>query len=293
MNTNLRGTGVALVTPFTADYQVDTQALQRLVSFVSPHVEYLVVLGTTGETATLTKAEKDQVLETVQAANTRRLPIVLGIGGNNTAEVVHTLRSTSLRGIEAVLSVSPYYNKPSQEGIYQHYLALAEASDVPIILYNVPGRTGSNLTAETTLRLAQHPNIIGIKEASGNMEQCMAIASGKPADFLLISGDDVLTLPLISLGAVGAISVLANALPDTFGTMVHQGLAGNYAASAQALFQLLGLNPLMYEEGNPAGIKAALAAQGIGTDRVRLPLTEASEELQAKIRAELQKLGRV
>ena len=209
----LYGTGVALVTPFYSDKTIDFVSLKKLLAHTALGVDYYVVMGTTGESVTLSKEEKKEVLEFVRKHNPKKLPIVYGIGGNNTQQVVEEIESTNLRGVSALLSVSPYYNKPSQEGICQHFVRVANASPVPIILYNVPGRTASNLTAVTTLRLAKHKNIIGIKEASGNLEQCMNIAKGKPKDFMLISGDDLLTLPLYAVGGVGVISVLANALP--------------------------------------------------------------------------------
>jgi 4-hydroxy-tetrahydrodipicolinate synthase len=209
--------------------------------------------------------------------------LVYGLGGNNTHEVTETIASTDLEGIAAVLSVSPYYNKPSQQGIYQHYVQVANACPVPVILYNVPGRTGSNMSAETTLRLAAHDNIIGIKEASGNLEQCMSIAKHKPADFLLISGDDLLTLPMITFGAVGVISVLANAFPKKFSHMVRLGLEYKFDQASKLLHDFVDINPLMYEEGNPVGVKVLLERFGVCTPAVRLPLVEASAGLKDRI----------
>jgi 4-hydroxy-tetrahydrodipicolinate synthase len=214
-----------------------------------------------------------------------RVPLVYGIGGNDTATVEHQLRSTDLTGIEAILSASPAYNKPSQAGIVAHYQRLAEVSPLPLILYNVPGRTGSNMAADTTLKLAQHENIIGVKEASGNVEQCLAILAKKPADFLFLSGDDMLTLPLIACGGQGIISVLGNAFPQKFSDMTRAALAGDFARASQLLYYFVGLNPLMYEEGNPVGVKAALALQGVCEAAVRLPLVPASEGLTARIKA--------
>ncbi|KUG07681.1 4-hydroxy-tetrahydrodipicolinate synthase [Solirubrum puertoriconensis] len=281
-----RGTGVALVTPFSpTDFSVDYPALRRLLDFViEGGVEYIVINGTTAESPTTTAEEKAEILRVAKEHVAGRVPLVYGIGGNDTAAVERTIRNTDLAGIDAILSASPYYNKPSQRGIVAHYQRLADASPVPVILYNVPGRTSSNMTAETTLTLAQHPNIIGIKEASGNMEQCMQIAAGKPADFLLISGDDVLTSSLVSFGGVGVISVLANAFPEPFTDMVRQALAGDFAASTKRLFELLPLNPLMYEESNPVGVKTALELLGICSGAVRLPLVAASESLKQRIK---------
>src|SRR5688572_25908548 len=205
------GTGVALVTPFDSTGAIDYKALKKLLAHTAKGVDYYVVMGTTGESVTVSSEEKKKVLEFVKANNSKGLPIVYGIGGNNTQNVLDTIKATNLKGVDAILSVSPYYNKPSQEGIYQHFAAVADASPLPLILYNVPGRTGSNLTAETTLRLAQHKNIIGVKEASGNLEQCMKISKYMPKDFLLFSGDDLIIIPLYSIGGKGVISVLANA----------------------------------------------------------------------------------
>jgi 4-hydroxy-tetrahydrodipicolinate synthase len=281
----LHGTGVALVTPFTSTGTVDIAAWERLLDFtIAGSVEYLVINGTTGESPTTTASEKTDLLNAARQHVAGRLPIVYGIGGNDTLTVEHQLRSTDLTGIEAILSASPAYNKPSQAGIVAHYQRLADASPLPLILYNVPSRTGSNLTAATVLALAQHANIIGIKEASGNVEQCLAILAGKPADFLFLSGDDMLTVPLIACGSQGIISVLANAFPQRFSDMTRAALAGDFARAQQLLFGLLPLNPLMYEEGNPVGVKAALALQGVCEPAVRLPLVPASESLTARIK---------
>ncbi|QIX63307.1 4-hydroxy-tetrahydrodipicolinate synthase [Hymenobacter sp. BT18] len=281
----LHGTGVALVTPFTAsDHAIDYPALRRLVDFIiEGGAEYLVINGTTAESPTLTAEERRGILDVVRQQTKGRVPLVYGIGGNDTAAVEQQLRTTDLAGVSAILSVSPAYNKPSQAGIIQHYLRLAEASPLPIILYNVPGRTMSNMTAATTLRLAQHPNILGIKEASGNLEQCMAIAKGKPHGFLLISGDDLMTTALVSFGAVGVISVLANAFPKRFCDMTRAALAGDFPKASKLLFDFLEINPLMYEESNPVGVKAALASLGLCSPAVRLPLVEASEGLKERV----------
>lgn len=280
---NLLGTGVALVTPFTNTGDVDYKGLKKLINHTAKGVDYYVVMGTTGESITLSKEEKKSVLAFVKANNKKNLPIVYGIGGSHTDEVLATLKQTDFAGVDAILSVSPYYNKPSQEGIYQHFKVIASKCPVPVILYNVPGRTASNMTAATTLRLAQHKNIIGIKEASGNMEQCMKIAAEKPDDFLLISGDDMLTVPLYSVGAAGVISVLANAFPIPFKKMKEFSFAGNYSKASKELFTLLDINGPMYEEGNPVGVKYVLSELGICEAHVRLPLVAASEGLKKKI----------
>jgi 4-hydroxy-tetrahydrodipicolinate synthase len=279
----LHGTGVALVTPFDNQGEIDFQALKKLLRHTSQGVDYYVVMGTTGESATLSKEEKKEVLQFVIANNIKKLPIVYGIGGNHTQGVVDEIRSTNLTSVDALLSVSPYYNKPSQEGIYQHFVAVANASPIPIILYNVPGRTASNLTAETTLRLAKHKNIIGIKEASGSMEQCMKIAKEKTVDFLLISGDDMLTLSLYAIGGEGVISVLANAYPVTFKKIKEYMRTGKLNRAQQEQFKLLEINAPMYEEGNPVGLKHLLKTMNIGNGDVRLPLVAASSALQKKI----------
>jgi len=277
------GTGVALVTPFTGSFEVDYKALKKLMNHTAKGVDYYVVMGTTGESPTVTPDEKKAVLEFVKNNNAKKLPIVYGIGGNSTHYTLAEIKSTNFNGVDALLSVSPYYNKPSQEGIYQHFKAVANASPVPVILYNIPGRTGSNMTAETTLRLAEHPNIIGIKEASGNLEQCMTIAKNAPKDFLLISGDDMFTIALYALGAKGVISVLANPFPVIFRKMKEFSFAGNFKKAQQEQFKFLEINPAMYEEGNPVGVKYVLSKMGICLPLVRLPLVPASDALQKKI----------
>ncbi len=282
----LHGTGVALVTPFTPTGAVDTAAWLRVLDFtITGGVEYLVINGTTGESPTVTPDEKADLLRLAHEHVAGRVPLVYGIGGNDTATVERQLRETDLTGVVAILSASPAYNKPSQAGLLAHYQRLADASPLPLLLYNVPGRTGSNLTADTTLRLARHANIIGIKEASGNMEQCLAILASKPADFLFLSGDDMLTLPLIACGGQGIISVMANAFPKRFSDMTRAALADDFARAQQLLYGLVPLNPLMYEEGNPVGVKAALALQGVCGAAVRLPLVAASEGLTNRIKA--------
>jgi 4-hydroxy-tetrahydrodipicolinate synthase len=284
----LSGTGVALITPFTAGEAVDFDALGRLIDFViEGGVDYLVTLGTTGETATLSEKEKKEIIVYTYQKVAGRVPVVVGIGGNNTAEVVEALQSYPLDGALAVLSASPYYSKPSQEGIYQHYKALAAASPKPIILYNVPGRTASNLTAATTLRLAQLPNIAGMKEASGNMVQCMHILRDKPADFLVVSGDDHVTLPLIACGMEGVISVAANCFPADFSQMVRHCLKGDFAAARLLHYKCLEGIDLLFAENNPAGAKAFLTELGIIQNVLRLPLVPLSEEVHSRVKVYL------
>lgn len=280
----LHGAGVALVTPFDQNKNIDFDNLGRVLkSCAEKGVDYYVVLGTTGEASTLNKAEKAAVLKFVKENNPADLPIVYGLGGNNTNELLELVKETDLDGVDAILSVSPYYNKPSQEGIFNHYTALADASPAPVILYNIPGRTGSNITASTTLRLAEHPNIIGVKEGAGDLEQAMEISNGKPEDFMLISGDDILTLPLIAVGAVGAISALANAYGDYIKTVFTATSANNYKEAQAAIFSMMTINPLMYVEGNPVGIKQVLKNMGLCENYVRLPLIPASQGLQEEI----------
>mgnify|MGYP003575001526 CR=1 FL=1 len=281
----LQGTGVALVTPFDDRLKVDYKSLKRLLKHTAKGVDYFVVMGTTGESVTVTAEEKKEILAFVKANNESQLPIVYGIGGNNTEEILRSIRGTDFKGIDAILSVSPYYNKPSQEGIYQHFIAIADESPVPVILYNVPGRTSSNLTPETTLRLAKHRNIIGIKEASGNLEQCMKIARDMPKDFLLISGDDMLTVALYAVGGKGVISVLANAYPVVFKKIKQFAFSGDFGRASGQLFRLLEINGLMYEESNPVGLKSLLSQMKICTDKVRLPLLPATPSLQQRIMA--------
>ena len=277
------GTGVALITPFNSDGSIDFTSLKKLLEHTATGVDYFVVMGTTGESATLTKEERKEVLQFVVKNNPKKLPIVYGIGSNNTASVLSEIEDTNFRGVSALLSVSPYYNKPSQEGIRQHFKKIADACPVPVILYNIPGRTASNMTAETILKLAQHKNIVGIKEASGNLEQCMKIAKGKPKDFLLISGDDLFTVPLYSVGGAGVISVLANAFPIAFKKMTESAQAENYSKAATETFKFLEINGPMYEEGNPTGIKYLLSLMKICKPHVRLPIVEPSAGLRKKI----------
>lgn len=280
-----RGTGVALITPFTSNNKVDFYALERLVNYqVDNGVDYLVVLGTTGETATLTKEEKVQIKAKVLEVNDGRLPVVLGLGGNNTMSLVEELEQGNFDGFSAILSVSPYYNKPSQEGIYQHYKLIAEASPLPVILYNVPPRTGSNMTPATVMRLANDcTNIIGIKEAAGDFEQVLELIRNKPADFLVISGEDKLALPLVLAGGAGVISVIGQGLPAAFSDMIRLGQKGASDKAFEAYYGLSESIDLIFAEGNPSGIKSMLKSLGISETYVRLPLVPATEELQQKI----------
>jgi 4-hydroxy-tetrahydrodipicolinate synthase len=281
----LFGTGVALVTPFDRAGSIDFASLKKVLAHTAKGVDYFVVMGSTGEAVTMSKEEKKDVLAFVLKNNPKKLPIVYGIGGNNTAAVIAEIKETDLAGVDAVLSVSPAYNKPSQEGIFQHFVAIADASTLPVILYNVPGRTASNITAETTLRLATHKNIIGVKEASGSLEQCMKISKDKPAAFMLISGDDLLTVPIYAIGGVGVISVLANALPVEFRKMKEAVIEANYPKAQKELFKLVDINGAMYEEGNPVGVKQLLSLMGICEPYVRMPLLKASEKLKEKIQS--------
>lgn len=280
-----RGLGVALVTPFLENGGVDMAGLQRLVEHnINNGTDYLVVQGTTGESVTLTKEEKKSVLEFIIEINHGRKPIVLGVGGNNTAEIVESLKNMDTQGVDGILSVSPYYNKPTQEGIFQHYKAINQATKLPIILYNVPGRTSSNVTAATTVRIAKEcKNIVAVKEASGNLEQIMHIINNKPKGFLVLSGDDALTLPHIAAGGDGVISVIGNAFPKRFSRMVHAAMEGDLVQARKDHYDLFELIPLLFAEGNPAGIKRVLSTLGICKEHLRLPLVPVSKELAAKL----------
>lgn len=286
-NIHWQGVGVALVTPFHPDNTIDYAGFLKLLQHTQNHVDYFVIHGTTGESVTTSTQEKAEMLQFLKANNPKNVPIMYGLGGNNTQQVLEELKKIDFAGVGAILSVSPYYNKPSQSGVVKHYQAIADASPVPIMLYNVPGRTSSNMTVEATLQLAQHSNILGIKEASGNLVQCMQIAKDKPANFLLLSGDDILTVPSVSFGAVGVISVLANALPKEFCEMVHLALKGEYEKASKILFRFLALNDLMYTEGNPVGVKVLLEILGICSATVRQPMDAASESLRTKIQQAL------
>ncbi len=286
------GTGVALVTPFDGNGAIDFDGLKKLLLYISDQkVEYLVVNGTTAESATTTVEEKKSILSFILKQNNGRLPIMYGLGGNNTAQLIEEIKSTNFEGIQAILSVSPYYNRPSQEGIYQHYKAVAEASPVPVFLYNVPSRTGSNIAAQTTIRLSKLPNIVGIKDASTDVNQSIEILKGVDKDFLVLSGDDMWAVPLIALGGKGSISVLANAYPSQFGNMIRLALSNKFEESAAILKSFASLNPLLYEEGNPVGLKTVLAALGICKNNVRLPLAAASEGLKSKIVAATEQIN--
>ncbi len=291
MESKLAGTGVALVTPFDENQRIDFVSLRKLLDHTAGGgVAYWVVNGTTGEAATLTGSEKNDLLQFICENNEQQLPVVFGIGGNNTSQLIDTIRKSSLDGVAAILSISPYYNKPSQEGIINHFRLIADASPVPVILYNVPGRTSSNLTWETTCTLARHPNIVGVKEASGNLEQCMRIRMEAPDDFLLISGDDLLTLPMLAIGATGVISVLANAFPVHFKRLMDRYFAQNRKEAYKSVFDLVVINSLMYAEGNPVGIKEVLKQMYICENYVRPPPLPASEKLSAEIAMALEEM---
>lgn len=288
----LSGVGVALVTPFTATGSVDFEALTQLVKHVSDGgVDFLVVMGTTAENVTLSKEEKQIVLTHVVRNNSKKLPIVYGIGGNNTADIINTMRTSDLTGVSAILSVVPYYNKPNQEGIFAHFAAVLEAAPLPVILYNVPGRTGVNMTAATTLRLANsYPSkAVAVKEASGNLGQVAYILKGRPEGFAVLSGDDNLTLAMTAMGGDGVISVSANAFPTKFSKMVHHAQAGDFATAARLNLELHAVTDMLFEEGNPAGVKSALRYKSIMQNNLRLPLTPVSEQLEKRIIAEIDK----
>ena len=279
------GTGVALVTPFNDDLSVDFEALTKLVNFnIENGVDYLVINGTTAESATITSKEKQQIIDAIIKVNNNRVPLVLGVGGNNTALVIEELKTRDFSGIDGILSVAPYYTKPTQEGFYQHYKALAEATDLPIILYNVPGRTSRNMEVVTTLRLANDfKNIVAVKEAGNNQQQYNELLKDKPADFLIISGDDDLALGVSLAGGSGVISVIGQAFPKEFSTMINYGLQGNNKAGYDIHFKMMPVIDYIFEENNPSGIKAVLQELGICKNKVRLPLVEATENLSKKI----------
>ncbi|MCB9227073.1 MAG: 4-hydroxy-tetrahydrodipicolinate synthase [Chitinophagales bacterium] len=283
---NLRGTGVALVTPFNEDKSIDFDGLKNVVNHcINGGVDYLVALGTTGETVVLNAKEKQQVLDKVKEYTNGRVPLVAGFGGNNTQLIIENINSFNLEGYSAILSSSPNYNKPSQEGIFQHYKAIAQNTPLPIILYNVPSRTGQNIKAETTIRLANNfKNIIGIKEASNDMLQCMEVAKNTADDFQLISGDDIHALPIISFGGVGVISVVAQAVPKQFTTVINEALKGNYAKASEELYGILDLIKLIFEENNPAGIKAAIAHLNLSKNELRLPNVPVNKDLESRIK---------
>ena len=290
----LRGTGVALVTPFTPEKEVDFKALENMVSFVIDNrVDFLVILGTTAETATLTDKEQQLVVNTVIRINNGRVPMILGIGGNNTAKVVDTINKTNFEGIDAILSVTPYYNKPNQEGLYLHFKEISQASPVPIVLYNVPSRTGTNLESSTTLQLAREfDNIIAVKEASGNFIQIMDLIKNRPKDFLVLSGDDATTFPLVTLGGDGVISVIANAFPLEFSQMVRDALNDDLNKSKAMHFRFTDIIKDLFIEGNPAGVKALLNVRGLVENELRLPLVPVSNETFIKLKQQMEEFYR-
>ena len=292
---SLIGTGVALVTPFRKDFSVDVEALKAIVNFqVDNGIDYLVVLGTTAETATLSKDEKELVIKTIVEANKGRLPLVLGVGSNNTQEVVAELKSSDFADFVAILSVSPYYNKPTQEGIYQHFKAIAEASPLPIILYNVPGRTASNILPSTIIRLANDfKNIVAVKEAAGDIVQAMKLIQGKPKDFLVISGDDMITLPMVLAGGSGVISVIAEGFPKQFSEMVHLGLNKRVEDAYKLHYLLAESIDMIFEQGNPAGIKEVFKSLGLSENTVRLPLVNVDENLANRLQDFTNKISKM
>ncbi len=283
--TNFRGTGVALITPFKNDFSIDFKALEQIVNhIIDGGVDYLVLLGTTSEAVTLSDEEKKAVVSYVKEINSGRVSLVIGIGGNNTRLIESTIYQTDFSGIDGILSVAPYYNKPGQKGLYQHFRAIANASPVPIILYNVPGRTSSNIEAGTCIKLANDfSNIVAVKEASGNLHQVMKIINNTSGDFLVISGDDLLALPVISIGGAGVISVLGNAFPGDWSDMVRKAIKSNISTASTLHYKYLDMIGLIFEEGNPAGIKAVLSSMGLCKNIVRLPLTTVSRTTQTKI----------
>lgn len=292
MENPFNGSGVALVTPFNSDHSINFDGLRKLVQYqIDNGTDFLVVQGTTGESPTLSKEEKMEVLHVVQEVNAGKLKVVFGVGGNNTVEVGKFL-SDLPTGIDGILSVSPYYNKPTQPGIISHYKYLAQCTDLPIILYNVPGRTGSNVKAETTLALAEVKNIVAMKEASGDFGQIMEIIRNKPNGFGLLSGDDAITMPLIAAGAEGVISVVANAFPKKFSRMVHASMEGALKEARELHYDLLPITNMLFEEGNPGGVKSALAQQGIMDMHMRAPLHPISSDLDGRIRKETDRLLR-
>jgi 4-hydroxy-tetrahydrodipicolinate synthase len=292
---SLIGTGVALVTPFKEDFSIDIEALVRIVNFsIDGGVEYLVVLGTTAENATLTHDEKELVITTIVEANKGRVPLVLGVGGNNTLKVVEELKTRDFSAFEAILSVSPYYNKPTQEGIYQHYKAIAEASPVPVILYNVPGRTSSNILPKTIVRLANDfENIIAVKEAAGDMVQALQLLKNCPKDFLIISGDDMIALPMVLAGGVGVISVIAQGFPKEFSEMIRLGLNRKVDEAFKIQYVLSDCIDMIFEQGNPAGIKQVFQSLGIAENTVRLPLVKVDESLQSRIEEFVESVNKI
>ena len=288
----ISGAGTAIVTPFNDDKTVDYESLEKLVDFqISEGIDYLVVLGTTGETPTVTKEEKRLIVDTVIKKTKNRVPIVVGIGGNSTADIIHTFNSFDFEGVDGILSVCPYYNKPSQQGLYEHFKVLAKLTTIPIIHYNVPGRTSVNMKAETTLRLAHDfENIVAIKEASGKLDQVTTILKNRPDDFSVLSGDDAFTFPLLSLGGDGVISVISNVFPAMFSKMVSYGINGDLNNAREVHFKLSDLMKALFLDGNPGGVKAALSMKGYIKNNLRLPLIPVKEEVYKKIEDELSKI---
>jgi 4-hydroxy-tetrahydrodipicolinate synthase len=287
-----KGTGVAIVTPFKNDLSIDFSAFGRVVNHViKGGVNYIVVLGTTGESVTITRDEKKAIINYILEAVDGRVPLVVGIGGNNTQDIINQIKGADLKHVDGILSVSPYYNKPSQRGIIQHFKAIATCSPVPVIIYNVPGRTGSNISADTCLQLAAEcENIVGVKEASGNMEQIMKIIKGKPEDFLVISGDDMNTLPVIAAGGSGVISVLANAFPAQWSEMVGQCLKSNFKSAREIQFRLMEMIELLFIDGSPAGVKAMLSLMNLCQNTLRLPLVPVSRTVYSRIQKAIEEI---
>ena len=291
IQSKLRGTGVALVTPFTKNGAIDFNGLEKVIDYsIKGGVEYVVTLGTTGESVNLDKQEKLDILNFTIEKTGGRVPVVAGFGGNSTHQVIKDIEEFHFKGIDAILSVSPYYNKPTQNGIIEHYKAIAAAAPRPIILYNVPGRTASNMLASTTLRLAEVENIIGMKEASGDFNQCMQIAKNKPKDFLLVSGDDNVTLGLLAYGLDGVISVVGQAFPKIFTEMIRQGLKGNFEEARKLHYKLNDITDMLFAEGNPGGVKYALEVLGVCESHLRLPLVNISDDLKKRLKSAINKL---
>ncbi|MGQ9620763.1 MAG: 4-hydroxy-tetrahydrodipicolinate synthase [Bacteroidales bacterium] len=281
-----RGTGVAIITPFKNDTSIDFSSMERVINhIIEGGVNYIVLMGTTGESSTLTKDEKKALITFTLETINNRVPLVVGVGGNNTQEIITKLKTSDLRKVDGILSVAPYYNKPIQRGLYEHFKAIATCSPVPIIMYNIPGRTGCNISAETCLQLAhEFDNIVGVKEASGNMEQIIKIIKGKPENFQVISGDDLITLPIIAAGGTGVISVIANAYPAEWSEMVNQCLKSNYKSAREILYRFTEIIELLFIEGNPAGIKAAMNILNLCQNNLRLPLVPVSQQVYARLK---------
>jgi len=287
-----RGTGVAIITPFKNDSSIDFSSFGKVINHViNGGVNYIVLLGTTGESSTLTKDEKKALLSFTLETIDNRVPLVVGIGGNNTQEIITRLKSSDLRKVDGILSVAPYYNKPSQRGLYEHFKAIATCCPVPVIMYNIPGRTGCNISAETCLQLAHDfDNIVGVKEASGNMEQIIKIIKGKPENFHVISGDDLITLPMIAAGGTGVISVIANAYPAEWSELVNQCMKSNYKTAREILFRYTEIIELLFVEGNPAGIKAVMSVMNLCQNILRLPLVPVSQQVFSRIKKAMELL---